>query len=112
MEPVTTRVARAATSWVGLALVGYLLAVIVVITLAPFRFAGPGDVRLSWLVGPADVAANVLVFLPLGFLGRLSAGSSRLRAPRALALAGVALSLAIEALQTLLPGRYPSSVDS
>ena len=109
--PVTTREARAETSRAGLALVGYLLVVTVVITLAPFRFVRPSDVRLSWIVAPSDVAANVLLFVPLGFLGRLSAGSARRRSPRAVALAGTALSLALEALQTLLPGRYPSVVD-
>jgi VanZ family protein len=108
---VTTREARAETSRAGLALVGYLLVVTVVITLAPFRFVRPSSVHLSWIVAPGDMVANVLLFLPLGFLGRLSIGSAWLRVPHAVALGGAALSLAIEALQTFLPGRYPSLVD-
>lgn len=99
--------ARAETSWAGLALLGYLLLVAAVITLSPFRFARPGRVRVEWIVDPGDVIANVLLFLPLGFLARLSG----LRGPRVAAATGIALSAGLEALQTFLPGRYPSPVD-
>jgi len=60
-----------------------------------------------------DVAANVLAYLPLGMLGygaaqrRFGATVSLLAA----SLAGFAVSLAMESVQTALPGRVASPLD-
>ena len=95
----------------GPLLLGYLLGITLVITLAPFRFAGPPAVHLSWLLHPGDMIANVLLFLPLGFLFRASAASERGRRPLTALALGLVASAAIEAVQLYLPGRFPSLVD-
>jgi len=67
-----------------------------------------------------DVAANVGGYVPLGFLLALSfvrrggqslAPAGRMAAIAVATLAGGALALAMEALQTYLPSRVPSNVD-
>ena len=95
----------------GAFLLGYMVLVTAVITLAPFRFARPAVFTLSWLVDPADVGANVLLFLPLGFLfrvtTRLSGGAGHART----LLAACLTSAVFETLQLFLPGRFASPVD-
>ncbi|GIK25937.1 MAG: hypothetical protein C3F19_04155 [Rhodocyclales bacterium] len=60
-----------------------------------------------------DLAANILAYVPLGFLivpalqGRLGIAAAALLA----ALAGGGLSLALETLQNFLPSRVPSNID-
>ncbi|MEJ7932525.1 VanZ family protein [Ramlibacter sp. AN1015] len=68
---------------------------------------------------PFDLAANVLGYAPLGFLLALAwlrrdpgaVQPSRRSAIGAAALAGAALSFAMESLQTYLPSRVPSNLD-
>lgn len=60
-----------------------------------------------------DMAQNILLFLPLGFF-LASAADSRKHPFRRLApalWAGLLLSGAVETLQVLIPGRYPSFLD-
>ena len=92
-------------------LLGYLLVVTAVITLAPFRFAGPVEPRLAWLVSPGDVVANVLLFVPLGFLYRISAHLAARPGHWPTIGAALLVSATLETLQLFLPGRYPSPVD-
>lgn len=60
-----------------------------------------------------DLAANILAYVPLGFLvvpalqSRLGIAAAALLA----VLAGGGLSLALETLQNYLPGRVPSNID-
>ena len=64
-------------------------------------------------VTPFDVAANLLGYVPLGFLCVLAV-HSRLSAPVAVLIAlvaGTGLSIALEAAQSLLPARIPSKLD-
>lgn len=57
-------------------------------------------------LGSADAVLNTGLFVPLGILlGMLGAGVG------AVAAAGFGLSAAIEATQTLLPGRFPTAAD-
>jgi hypothetical protein len=88
-----------------------MVGITAVITLAPFRFALPGAVRLSWKLDPEDIAANVLLFLPLGFLYRLAASPAAPRSPVAIWVGAAAASALLESVQIFLPGRYPSLVD-
>lgn len=94
-------------------MLGYLLASVAVVVLAPFEFAAPGPLEW-WPAGSggttiADVVLNVVLFVPLGFLAdRLGGGR---RAPWRTALLGVVVSLAIEVTQLFIPGRYTSLVD-
>ena len=64
-------------------------------------------------VTPFDVGANLLGYLPLGFLCVLAV-RPRLSAPGSVVLAlaaGACLSIALEAAQSLLPARIPSKLD-
>lgn len=64
-------------------------------------------------ITPFDVIANLLGYLPLGFLCVLAV-RSRLSAPAsvlAALAAGAGLSIALEAAQSLLPARIPSKLD-
>lgn len=93
------------------ALLGYVVVVVLVVTLAPFELAMPVAVRArlgAW--SALDVAANVLLLVPAGFLCALAA---RRRAPRAAdgLLVGAALSVAVETAQLFMPLRYPSLLD-
>ena len=97
------------------ALLAYVAAAVLVITLAPFEFRWPDVVRIradEW--GVLDLVANVVLFAPLGFLlqqTRRAAHPER-RAPILdVLLLGAAASAAIEALQILVPERYPSPWD-
>ena len=92
-------------------LLGYLLGITVVITLAPFRFARPPVYHLSYQMDPGDMLANVLLFAPLGFLFRASATTPPGRRPLAAFAAGLAVSVALEAAQLFLPGRFSSPLD-
>ena len=57
---------------------------------------------------PKDVAANLLLFLPFGYL--FAAAHPR-RGYAVLVMTAAAISLGAEALQTLSPARFPSATD-
>ena len=95
----------------GAFLLGYMILVTAVITLAPFRFARPAVFTLSWLVDPADVGANVLLFLPLGFLFRVTTRPSGGVGHAPTMVAACLTSAVFETLQLFLPGRFASPVD-
>ena len=94
---------------------------IVYASLHPFSgWADNGAGPLAWLVMARpkyitvfDVTANVLAYVPLGFLGVLSLFPV-LRGGVAALISfglGVLLSAILESLQTYLPSRYASNVD-
>jgi VanZ family protein len=89
----------------------YFLGVILVITLAPFHFELPARVAIDLDSGPFDVAANVLLFLPLGFLFPLVLPVEREPSPVEVLGLGMLLSASIESVQIFEPGRFPSLVD-
>ena len=100
------------------ALLGYLLVVALVITLAPFDFRVPAELRVRtdvWTV--LDVVANVLLFAPVGFLAaqlgaRTPVTPLRIPAPALWAIAvGVGASVVIEAAQLFVPDRFSSPWD-
>jgi VanZ family protein len=80
----------------------------------------PGTPLFAFLAGPRprwitlfDVVSNVLGYLPLGALCALAL-PPRMRGPAAILAAtacGAALSVVLEAAQTLLPARVPSNLD-
>ena len=95
----------------GLALLAYLLGITLIVTLIPFRFAWPEAWRWVFYVGSVDVFANILLFLPLGFLYRYARPHAHAH-PVAIAMgAGALLSLGIETLQLFEATRNPSPVD-
>jgi hypothetical protein len=83
--------------------------IILLITLAPFRFQLPADGRLhfSWSAPWFDLAANAVLFLPVGFLFQLAWRKQPLHA----LWFGLLLSTSIEALQIFLPGRFTTATD-
>ena len=107
----TARAAGAADSGLRLAvaLLGYFVLVTLVITLSPFDFS-PRPIRISWLVKPSDVIANIALFLPIGFLLRSLAPARDEHFWRAVWLAGV-FSLVIEIAQLFIRGRFVSPID-
>lgn len=94
------------------ALLGYYVAMVLVVTLIPFRFALPYAYPDIFLLGrPTEILGNVLLFLPLGFLVRLvRPRSDPGQALRVLGL-GMVLSACIEATQLFEPLRYPAVLD-
>jgi len=94
-----------------LALLGYYLAVVAVITIVPFHFVVPE--RLAWarVATLPDFLANVLMFVPFGFLYRAS--RPRLHAGevwRAVGMGALA-SAVVECIQLFEPARYPTPMD-
>lgn len=105
--------APALDSAVELGLFGSL-AVVLVATLAPFRFAVPSTVRVVIALRSSDVLLNVALFMPMGFL----LGMRAFRFGRAVMspvvqafVAGAALSGALELTQLFVPMRCPSPID-
>ncbi len=93
------------------ALLAYAVAMTLTITLAPFRFEAPGRVNLLVVGGFGEAAANLVLFLPLGFLWRLTRPRQGDRFGLSALAAGLALSTAIEVTQVVVPGRYPALLD-
>lgn len=93
------------------ALLGYVLVVIAVLTLSPFRFAWPAQWHVSFWGDVGDMPRNVLLFLPVGYFLRLSlAREQRWVVPLALAF-GTCLSALVETAQLFLPARGCSLAD-
>jgi hypothetical protein len=87
-------------------LLGYIVLVIFLLTWNPFFVVLPDTLSFSFYFGPRDSLANILLFLPVGFLYRLGQGRRR----NAILL-GAAISAGIEIGQLFIPGRTPSIVD-
>ena len=88
------------------AVLGYIILLIFLLTWNPFYLASPEDLNLSLRVGPRDAIRNVLLFLPVGFLYRLTRGGQL-----GAILLGFAISAAAEMGQFFMPARTPSFVD-
>ena len=89
----------------------YLIAVVGIATLAPFAFQVPVHPSLRWEAPSADFIANIILFIPLGVLYRLTLPGERdPYALRALG-AGLGLSALIEAAQLFLPTRFSAPAD-
>ncbi|MDX2193458.1 MAG: VanZ family protein [Gemmatimonadales bacterium] len=93
------------------AFLGYFTVVVAVITLVPFTIRTPPDWRLITAFVAGDFAANIALFLPIGFL---TASISRARGIGSLlkaAALGFLLSLLIEYVQEFMPERIPAAWD-
>jgi glycopeptide antibiotics resistance protein len=112
-EPVSS--ARTAAR-LGAATLAYLIGVTLIITLSPFRFELPRHVALTSEWTPLDLVANLVMFLPLGFLFRLArrgreGGGWFHRFAALPLLLGALVSVCIEVTQMLEPERYSSLYD-
>ena len=92
----------------GWALFSYVVLITLVITLFPFRFQWPDQIHFLWFGGCSDTLLNVLFFLPLGFLYKLTRPEDSIL--RILGL-GLGLSCAVEVAQMFLAERFPSPMD-
>ena len=87
-------------------MLGYIVLVIFLLTWNPFYLALPEHLGLSLRIGLWDAIRNVLLFLPVGFLFRVTQGSRR-----GAILLGLAVSACAEIVQLFMPARTPSGVD-
>jgi hypothetical protein len=101
-SPEASRGGAAAVSGLAALLLGYVVGMAALATLWPldFRFRHPHVVLAS---SPYDVALNLGLLLPAGFLWRLSKPTSRLPANLDVLFLGLALSAVLESLQMFLP---------
>lgn len=88
------------------ALLGYFAVVIVFFTLNPFYFAVPVRPRISLRIEILDIIENLILFLPVGFLYRLTGGSHR-----GAVILGVFLSGSVETAQLFIPVRTAAPID-
>lgn len=88
------------------ALLGYFAVVIVFFTLNPFYFAVPARPRISLRIELLDIVENLVLFLPIGFLYRLTGGGHR-----GAVILGAALSLGVETAQLFIPVRTAAPID-
>ena len=93
------------------ALLGYVLVVIAVLTLSPFRFAWPMHWRIDWWNDIGDMPNNLLLFLPVGYFFRLTLPRSQAWATGLALLFGATVSTLIETAQLFLPARGSSIAD-
>ena len=87
------------------ALLGYVILIILLLTLNPFYLAWPTRFIITVQSDLSNLIANILLFLPLGFFYRLTVRR------RGAFLLGAAISFSIELAQLFLPARTPSVVD-
>jgi hypothetical protein len=80
-------------------------------TLLPFEFALPAGFRLVGFTGFQDIAANIVLFVPIGFFAELSGKEEDWPAGAYGMLVAFALTTTIETIQIFEPARSPSLYD-
>ncbi len=86
-------------------LLGYVVLIILLLTLNPFYFSMPEEIAFNFYTGRSNMINNILLFLPVGFLYRLTTRK------RGALVFGAGLSLGIETAQFFIPARTPSIPD-
>ncbi|MCC6319796.1 MAG: VanZ family protein [Gemmatimonadaceae bacterium] len=94
-----------------MAILAYLTGVTLIITLLPFQFAWPREWRVMLTGNAVDIVANVLMFVPLGFLYRLGTTHHRRHSALRVLWMGALVSSAIESAQLFELERYTSPLD-
>jgi VanZ family protein len=87
------------------ALLGYVILIILLLTLNPFYLAWPEQIAITFQSNVQNLIANILLFIPMGYFYRLTVHR------RGAFLLGVTVSASIELMQLFLPARTPSFVD-
>jgi len=87
------------------ALLGYVILIILLLTLNPFYLALPERVAFTFRSDLRNLISNILLFIPLGFFYRLTMRR------RGAFLFGAVISLSVETVQIFIPARTPSIVD-
>lgn len=88
------------------ALLGYMILIVLLFTLNPFYFSPPGRINISLFTSWEDMGANIILFLPIGFLYRLTGGRRW-----DVLIVGAIFSFVIEAIQIFIPTRTSSVMD-
>ena len=95
----------------GRAVLGYLALVTSIITMAPFRFQWTPAHGLTSIWNWSDLAMNVLMFVPFGFVYQLTRPRGAPPDWPRVVILGAALSATIETVQLFSPTRYTSLLD-
>lgn len=98
-------------STLGTALLIYMVLIVFLITLFPFDFRMPAKIHIKILTNPADFMANIVLFIPIGFLFKLSRRAGRDVLCLKALFWGFLLSISIEFTQLFIPGRYTQVID-
>lgn len=106
-----SRAADTTAERLGLATLAYVMATTLVITMAPFRFASHPVHGLSLEWTTFDLIMNVVMFVPLGFLYRVTRPRGSTRAWWMAIAVGGTLSAFIETAQLFEETRYSSLLD-
>ena len=93
------------------AVLAYGLVFVVVLTLSPMEFAWPLHWTVAWWSDWYDLPANILFFMPVGYLLVLARAPARKHPVLTAALFGTALSAALETCQLFVPVRLTSLTD-
>jgi glycopeptide antibiotics resistance protein len=105
-KPRSTSKSRARLS---LVLLAYLVGIVAVITLAPFSFSIPASVDLLVTSEWREAAANVLLFVPLGFLYPLTRQGED-SSPLRVCVAGALLGATLQTMRMFEADNYASII--
>ncbi|MCK5417568.1 MAG: VanZ family protein [Desulfobacterales bacterium] len=98
-------------STLGTALLVYMVFMVFLITLFPFDFRIPAKIQIKILTNLADFMANIVLFIPIGFLFKLSRRPGKDVLCLNPLFFGLLLSMSIEFTQLFIPGRYTQLSD-
>jgi glycopeptide antibiotics resistance protein len=93
------------------ALLIYMCIIILIITLSPFDFQTPEKIRVFWILSFRDYIANIILFIPVGFLLTMSHRNGKESSLVKILVYGALFSLLIESAQQFLPDRFPQVSD-
>jgi glycopeptide antibiotics resistance protein len=96
----------------GYALLLYIVIVVVLITLIPFEFRISDNIQIYWTTNYSDFFTNIILFLPVGFIFRLSRRTNQDRFGISALIFGIFLSVAIGVAQIFVHGRYTQIFDA
>lgn len=98
-------------STLNYALLLYMCIIVLLITLIPFEFRVPEQFKITWSTNTSDLITNIFLFIPIGFLFKLSRRHNRDWLGLGPLMLGLVFSAAIELTQALIPGRYTQVID-
>ena len=98
-------------STLSYALLIYMCIIVILITLIPFEFRFPREFKITLSTNFTDLITNIFLFIPAGFLFRLSRKQSKDTLCLKELIFGLLLSSAIEFTQLFIPGRYTQLID-
>lgn len=98
-------------STLNYALLLYMCIIVLLITLIPFEFRIPDQYKITWSTNFPDLITNIFLFIPIGFLLKLTRGQNRDKLCLGPLIFGLILSTGIEFTQAYIPGRYTQVID-